>query len=76
MYGPLQRIVIELKLLRGNLDSVISKGLEQTADYSRRVGADEAHLVIFNRDPQTPWDEKIHRTTAEHEGLCIGLWGA
>ena len=33
-YGKVQRIVIELKILRGNLDTVIAKGLEQTADYA------------------------------------------
>ena len=31
-HGPVQRIVIELKLLRGSLESVIAQGLEQTAD--------------------------------------------
>ena len=76
MYGPLQRIVIELKLLRGSLDNIISKGLEQTADYSSRVGADEAHLIIFNRDPDTPWDERVWQRTQAYQGLNIGLWGA
>ena len=76
MYGPLQRIVIELKLLRGNLETLITTGLEQTADYSSRVGADEAHLIIFNRDPNTPWDAKIWQREGEHQGLSITLWGA
>jgi hypothetical protein len=76
MYGPLQRIVIELKLLRGELETVISKGLEQTADYSQRVGADEAHLIIFNRDPAISWDEKIWQRQGEYQGRSISIWGA
>ncbi|MEA3643927.1 MAG: ATP-binding protein, partial [Lamprobacter sp.] len=76
MYGPLQRVVIELKLLRGRLDTVIQTGLEQTADYCQRVGAKEAHLLIFNREPTVPWSEKIWHKSATHAGLDIGVWGA
>ena len=76
MYGPLQRVVIELKLLRGKLDAVIQTGLEQTLDYCRRVGADEAHLVIFNRHPKVSWNKKIWHKPASREGFSIGVWGA
>ena len=53
-YGEVQRIVIELKILRSNLDKTIEKGLKQTVDYARQVGAAEIHLLIFNRNPDTP----------------------
>ncbi|WP_328986127.1 AAA family ATPase [Thiorhodovibrio winogradskyi] len=76
MYGPLQRVVIELKLLRGKLDAVIQTGLAQTLDYCRRVGADEAHLVIFNRNPKVSWNKKIWHKPASLEGFSIGVWGA
>ena len=77
MHGPLQRIVIEIKLRRGAaLETVIAKGLEQTADYARRAGAVEAHLIIFDRDPQRSWDEKIWRRDENHAGLTITVWGA
>ena len=76
MYGPLQRVVIELKILRGSLDAVIEKGLEQATDYSQRVGADETHLVIFNRDPAVSWDEKIWQSQADYENKTIQVWGA
>ncbi|MBE0508627.1 MAG: ATP-binding protein, partial [Marinospirillum sp.] len=76
MYGPLQRVVIELKLLRGSLDTVIAKGLEQATDYSQRVGADETHLVIFNRDPATPWNQKIWQRQADFQNKIIQVWGA
>ena len=76
MYGPLQRVVIELKIQRGALEPVLAKGLEQTADYVARVGADEAHLVIFNRTPEVPWDEKIWQRQEQFGTLPIAVWGA
>ena len=76
MYGPLQRVVIELKIQRGALEPVLAKGLEQTADYVARVGADEAHLVIFNRTPEVPWDEKIWQRQERFGALPIAVWGA
>ena len=76
MYGPLQRIVIETKLRRGALETVIAIGLEQTADYARRAGADEAHLIIFDRDPAKSWSERIWRRNESFGGLAITVWGA
>jgi len=76
MYGPLQRVVIELKMQRGALEPVLAQGLEQTADYVARVGADEAHLVIFNRTPEVPWDEKIWQRQVRFGALPIAVWGA
>lgn len=75
-YGTIQRILIELKLLRGSLETVKARGLEQTAAYAAHVGADEAHLVIFNRDPATPWDQKIWQEQGAWEGTPITVWGA
>ena len=76
MYGPLQRVVIELKMQRGALEPVLAQGLEQTADYVARVGADEAHLVIFNHTPEVPWDEKIWQRQEQFGALPIAVWGA
>ena len=75
-HGPVQRIVIELKLLRGSLESVIAQGLEQTAAYADAFKADEAHLVIFNRDPDVSWDEKIWQHTETRGTRTLGVWGA
>jgi hypothetical protein len=76
LYGPIQRIVIEIKLRRGALETVIAQGLEQTADYVRRVGADEAHLMIFDRDSKQTWDERIWRRSERFGDLPIDVWGA
>ena len=76
-HGPLQRIVIELKVRRGDaLETIIAKGLEQTAEYAWRVGADEAHLLIFDRDSELTWDEKIWRRDEAFGDLPITVWGA
>jgi riboflavin biosynthesis pyrimidine reductase len=75
--GPVQRIVIELKLLRsGSLDSLIAQALPQAAEYADRVGADETHLVVFDRTGRTTWDERVWQTTETVSGRTIGVWGA
>jgi hypothetical protein len=75
-HGEVQRIVIELKLQHGTLEAVLDKGLEQTADYADKCKADEAHLVLFNRNPNVNWDDRIWRRTLEHQGRIIEAWGA
>jgi hypothetical protein len=37
--------------------------------------AEEAHLIIFDRHPAKPWEEKIFTRKQEHLGLSISLWG-
>jgi len=77
MHGPLQRIVIEIKLRRNAaLETIITQGLEQTADYCRRVGADESHLIIVDRDTSSTWNERIWQRNEKYEGMPITVWGA
>jgi hypothetical protein len=70
-----QRAVIELKLLRGSLKATIQEGLAQTWEYADRCGAEEAHLVIFDRRPGRTWDERIWQRSESHESLPITVWG-
>ncbi len=76
-FGPVQRVVIELKLLYPGktLESVLSSGLEQTADYADKVGADDAHLVIFHRDPKLSWGERIWNRREGFGTREIEVWG-
>ncbi|MFT4924913.1 MAG: type II secretory pathway predicted ATPase ExeA [Phenylobacterium sp.] len=74
-YGHVQRIVIELKILYGALDTDINKGLRQTADYADKLGASQAHLMIFNRSPDMTWQDKIWQREANHESRKITVWG-
>jgi len=74
--GPVQRIVLELKIRRGDLDKVIEKGLEQTAEYMDLVGSvDEGHLIIFDRSQERTWDERIWHKPCEYQGRTILVWG-
>jgi hypothetical protein len=76
-FGPVQRVVIELKLLhaRRSLESTLAEGLEQTADYADKVGAGEAHLVIFHRDPGKTWKERIWNRRERFGKWEIAVWG-
>lgn len=70
-----RKVVIELKILRKSLEATTSEGLVQTADYMDRCGADEGHLVIFDRRPKRKWAEKIFQERGEYEGKVIAIWG-
>jgi hypothetical protein len=75
-YGEVQRVVLELKILRGGLEKTIADGVVQVTDYAQRMGAEEAYLVIFDRDPEVSWDAKIwEREGVSVDGLRVGLWG-
>jgi len=74
--GGVQRAVIEIKLLYHNLEQTIADGLEQTRTYADACGANEAHLVIFDRTPDKPWAEKIWVRHEQHRGMAITVWGA
>ena len=75
-WGPVQRIVLELKIQRGSWDSILAEGLPQVVDYARRWGADEAHLLIFNRQPEISWEQKIRHCEVMHEDVMVQVWGA
>ncbi len=57
-----QRIVIELKIRRG--ENTLNEGLMQTSNYMDINNATEGHLLIFDRNINKAWDEKIF--TQEH----------
>lgn len=75
--GPFQRIVLELKILRSNIDMTILKGLEQTAEYMDKCGGtiNEGHFILFDRRPNRPWDEKIWHRKEYYNGRQIEVWG-
>jgi hypothetical protein len=78
----IQRAVIELKVLHKSLAATLADGLAQTWEYADRCHADEAHLVIFDRDPDKSWDAKIFRREEIYRGSAeqptafpITVWG-
>jgi len=73
--SQIQRAVIELKVLHKSLDATLAEGLAQTWEYADRCGADEAHLVIFDRRVGRTWEERIWQRAERHNGLAITVWG-
>ena len=70
-----QRVVVECKVLRKGVDATVREGLLQTAAYMDLWGAEEGHLVVFDRTPGTPWEQKIFRREEEQDGRRISVWG-
>ena len=73
--GGAQRVVLELKVGSGSSETLIKEGLEQTVSYMDRCGAEEGHLVIFDRSEKKAWEEKIFHRTETHGGRAIQIWG-
>lgn len=73
--GPMQQVVLELKIQHKGKAATLAQGLQQTARYADQCGADSAHLLIFDRDPAVPWDTKIYREPHTHDGRAISVWG-
>lgn len=74
--GPIQRIVLELKIRRDSLEKTIEDGLRQTYDYMDTVGSvDEGHLIIFDRTKNKTWEERIWHKSRQYNGHDIMVWG-
>lgn len=75
--GGVQRVVLELKVGSGASEVLIREGLEQTADYMDRRGADESHLVIFDRNPnRTDLAPRRSPRWAQYTGLGNVICGS
>lgn len=73
--GGVQKAVIELKVLYRSLARTLEEGLAQTWAYVDRCSAEEGHLVVFDRSPEKPWEEKIFRREEGYQGKMITVWG-
>jgi hypothetical protein len=74
-FGPVQKVVIELKLLRSAPEATLKEGLIQTAEYADKAGADEAYLVLFDRRDGKTWEERIWQRAETVQGREIRVWG-
>ena len=74
-YGDVQRVVLELKLLHKGLPATLAEGLEQTAGYADQCGAQEMYLIIFDRNPNTSWEDKVWQRQESWQERIIGVWG-
>ena len=74
-YSVRQETVIELKIQYDSLETTLEEGLKQVAMYYDKCGAEEAHLLIFNRSTEVKWEEKIFYQERVYEGVKVGVWG-
>ena len=72
---PVDRFVIECKVLRKSLDRTVREGLEQTEGYMDRSGNPVGHLVIFDRSEGKRWENKIFRREERIGDRTIIVWG-
>ena len=73
--APVQRVVIECKLLYKSLEQTITAGLDQTRAYMDRCGVVEGHLVIFDRTVGMSWDDKIFLREEGMGAAKVTVWG-
>ena len=57
------------------METTLKTGLQQTADYAGQCGADEAHLLIFDRRLHIAWEDKIWHQAARQGGRVSTVWG-
>ena len=70
-----QKVVLELKIVRKTIEATLAEGLEQTADYMDKCGTTDAHLILFDQSKERSWDEKIYTTTEQFQDKTIQVWG-
>lgn len=67
------RFVLELMLQQGYYYS--EEGLKQTILFLERMGMDHGYLVLFETNPEVPWEKRIYRREVYHNGKRISLIG-
>ena len=71
-----RRFVVECKVLHKSLAQTVAEGVEQTAGYVDRCGAEAGHLVIFDRRTDRRWADKVfHDCRTADSGVTIDIWG-
>jgi len=68
-----QKYPIEVKILKN--DKTISDGLEQTYEYMEKCGSSDRWLVIFDRDINKTWDEKLYIRGEVYKNKSITIIG-
>ena len=73
----MRRHVIELKVARKGRgpERQVREGLEQTAAYMDRCGAESGHLVVFDTRPGRSWEERLYRREERVGEKAVTVWG-
>jgi len=69
-----QKYPIELKILRN--EKSLPDGLEQLSVYIDKAGTSEGWLVLFDRNAEKSWNEKLYMRMETHKGKRITVAGA
>jgi len=64
---------IELKINRSKQS--MEKAIEQISDYMDILGCTEGWLVVFDRNKEKPWSEKIYKRAEKIDGKSINVFG-
>jgi hypothetical protein len=67
-----QKFVLELKMKYG--EETLEKGLTQTSEYLDLCGVQEGYLLIFDRDPNKSWEERISQEVVTFHSKVIHVW--
>jgi hypothetical protein len=75
--GGVQRVVIEVKVVKSLGEQMLAEAVAQTSDYLDKAGAEEGHLILFDRRPERSWADKLYRRSElDAKGRPIIVWGA
>jgi hypothetical protein len=72
VYGS-QKYPIELKIQRDKKS--VPEGLAQLSKYMDKCGAKEGWLVVFDRNAERSWDEKLYSREVDEAGRKIAVFG-
>ena len=73
---PARKHVVECKVVHNGLERTMAEGVEQTAGYMDRCGAEEGHLVVFDRREGRSWEERLFRfDRTAASGVTVVVWG-
>jgi hypothetical protein len=69
-----QKYPVELKILRN--EKSVAEGLEQLSAYMDKAGASEGWLVLFDRNAEKPWEDKLYIRPEMYKEKHITVAGA
>ena len=72
VYGE-RKYPVELKIQQSMRS--LPESLKQVSEYMDKTGADTGWLVIFDRDTEKPWDDKIYMKEEQVDGKKITVAG-
>ena len=72
-----QEVAVECKVVRerDGLERTIDEGVEQTARYVERCGAEAGHLVVIDCRQNRTWEQKIFHRQRGEGPAPVDVWG-